>query len=134
MAKQVADAHENATRQAICPSQMVDGGHSEMENRKKKLSHRQGEKDYLVGHRYLLRALQNSSCLVSWIPKRGFDLNAHLPTSLSNVSFILSLLFWTSSSSVSAPASALPSIKEPLGLLSRLVTFDSLGSTRTPSS
>lgn len=39
----VADAHENATRQTGCPCEEGEG-HGKMEKRKKKLSHRQGEK------------------------------------------------------------------------------------------
>lgn len=62
--------------------------------RKKKLSQRQGEKDYLLGHRYLLLVPRNSSCLVLLIPKRGLILMpTFLPYSLSIcVSSILSLV------------------------------------------
>lgn len=62
----------------------------------KKLSRRQGEKDYLLGHCYLLLlALRNSTCLVLLIPKARLDLNAHLSclTHSLSVSRSYSLLF-----------------------------------------
>lgn len=65
----VADAHENATRQTVCPCEEGEGDMAEWRIEKKKLSRRQGEKDYLLGHRYFLLAPQNSSCFVLMIPK-----------------------------------------------------------------
>lgn len=57
-----------------------------------KLSQRQGEKGHQLGHRYFLLALQNPSCLVLLIPKRGLILMpTFLPRSLC-VSFTLSLI------------------------------------------
>lgn len=57
-----------------------------------KLSQRRGEKGHQLGHRYFLLALQNPSCLVLLIQKRGLILlPTFLPRSLC-VSFMLSLV------------------------------------------
>lgn len=69
----VADAHENATRQTGCPCEEGEG-HGKMEKRKKCFHIGKARKDYLVGHRYFLLALQNSSCFVLLIPKMRLDL------------------------------------------------------------
>lgn len=85
MAKQVAYAHENATRQTVCPWERGRGGmawHGKMENRKKAFTKtRRGRLSTRAPLPSVGASKFDLSCPVD--PKARLDLNAHLPASLT---------------------------------------------------